>query len=131
MRAYFIKASELRDRFTAARRVGKTDSCLKYWRPAEIAPKGPARKANCGANIGKMLLATSLAKQPDFREKVRSSLLPFFYFCGERDQKFRQMAEANQLNLTVIPDAGHNAHLENPIYFAKKIENIVLKIAQP
>ena len=89
------------------------------------------RKANCGANIGKMLLATSLAKQPDFREKVRSSLLPFFYFCGERDQKFRQMAEANQLNLTVIPDAGHNAHLENPIYFAKKIENIVLKIAQP
>jgi len=51
------------------------------------------RKANCGANIGNMLLATSLAKQPDFREKVRSSLLPFFYFCGERDQKFRQMAE--------------------------------------
>ena len=89
------------------------------------------RKANCGANIGKMLLATSLAKQPDFREKVRSSLLPFFYFCGERDQKFRQMAEDNQLNLTIIPDAGHNAHLENPTYFAKKIENIVLKIAQP
>lgn len=29
MRAYFMKASELRDRFTAARRVGKTDSCLK------------------------------------------------------------------------------------------------------
>ena len=89
------------------------------------------RKVNCGANIGKMLLATSLAKQPDFREKVRSSLLPFFYFCGERDQKFRQIAEANQLNLTLIPGAGHNAHLENPTYFAEKIENIVLKIAQP
>ena len=89
------------------------------------------RKANCGPNIGRMLLATSLAKQPDFREKVRSSLLPFFYFCGERDQKFRQMAEDNQLDLTIIPDAGHNAHLENPTYFAEKIENIVLKIAQP
>lgn len=89
------------------------------------------RKANCGANIGNMLLATSLAKQPDFREKVRSNFLPFFYFCGERDQKFRQMAEVNRLNLMLIPDAGHNAHLENPIYFAKKIENIVLKIAQP
>ena len=36
-----------------------------------------------------------------------------------------------QLNLTLIPDAGHNAHLENPTYFAEKIENIVLKIAQP
>ena len=89
-----------------------------------------SEKPIAGQILVRLLLATSLAKQPDFREKVRSSLLPFFYFCGERDQKFRQMAEANQLNLTVIPDAGHNAHLENPIYFAKKIENIVLKIAQ-
>ena len=89
------------------------------------------RKANSGAHIGHMLLATSLAKQPDFREKVRSSLLPFFYFCGERDQKFRQMAEDNQLDLTLIPHAGHNAHLENSTYFAKKIEDIILKIANP
>jgi len=89
------------------------------------------RKSNCGENIGKMLMATSLSKQPDFSEKVRLSSLPFFYFCGERDQKFRQMAEDNQLDLTIIPDAGHNAHLENPPYFAEKIENIVLKIAQP
>ena len=28
MKTYFIKATELRDRFTAARRAGKTDSCL-------------------------------------------------------------------------------------------------------
>ncbi len=28
MKTYFIKASELRDRFTAARRAGKSDSCL-------------------------------------------------------------------------------------------------------
>ena len=28
MKTYFIKASELRDRFTAARRAGKADSCL-------------------------------------------------------------------------------------------------------
>ena len=77
------------------------------------------RKANWGQNIGNMLLATSLAKQPDFREKVRSRLLPFF-FCGERDQKFRQMAEDHQLDLTIIPDAGHNAHLENQHILLKK-----------
>lgn len=28
MKTYFIKASELRDRFSSARRSGKTDSCL-------------------------------------------------------------------------------------------------------
>ena len=26
-----------------------SDGLLHYWRPAEIASKGPARKANCGA----------------------------------------------------------------------------------
>ncbi|MDC2825177.1 2-succinyl-6-hydroxy-2,4-cyclohexadiene-1-carboxylate synthase [Rodentibacter pneumotropicus] len=88
------------------------------------------RKTNCGANIGKMLLATSLAKQPDFREKVRSSSLPFFYFCGEQDLKFQALAHSEQLNLTTIPNAGHNAHLENPLLFAKKLENIILEIAQ-
>jgi len=90
-----------------------------------------------GANLGlqseqekqSRLVNDKIAKQPDFREKVRSSLLPFFYFCGERDQKFRQMAEDNQLDLTLIPHAGHNAHLENSTCFAKKIEDIILKIA--
>ena len=46
------------------------------------------RKANCGANIGHMLLATSLAKQPDFREKVRSSLLLFFIFVVNEIRSF-------------------------------------------
>lgn len=26
-----------------------SDAMVRYWRPAEIASKGPARKANCGA----------------------------------------------------------------------------------
>ncbi|WP_131974771.1 2-succinyl-6-hydroxy-2,4-cyclohexadiene-1-carboxylate synthase [Cricetibacter osteomyelitidis] len=84
------------------------------------------RKGNCGANIAQMLQATSLAVQPDFREKVRSILLPIYYFCGEKDQKFRQMALANQLNLTLISNAGHNAHSENPAEFAQKLEQIIL-----
>ncbi|QPB43175.1 2-succinyl-6-hydroxy-2,4-cyclohexadiene-1-carboxylate synthase [Rodentibacter haemolyticus] len=88
------------------------------------------RKANCDADIGKMLLATSLAKQADFRPKVRSNSLPFFYFCGERDQKFQNLAHEEQLSLTTIPNAGHNAHSENPIFFAKKLRNLILKIAQ-
>ncbi|OOF53799.1 2-succinyl-6-hydroxy-2,4-cyclohexadiene-1-carboxylate synthase [Rodentibacter genomosp. 2] len=86
------------------------------------------RKANCGANIGKMLLATSLAKQPDFREKVRSSSLPFFYFCGEQDQKFQLLAQTENYHLITIPNSGHNAHLENPMFFAKKLESLILEM---
>lgn len=89
------------------------------------------RQDNCGANIGKMLLATSLAKQPDFSEKVRLSSVPFFYFCGKRDRKFQTMAISHHLPLTLIPHAGHNAHLENAKFFAKNLENCILKIAQP
>lgn len=89
------------------------------------------RKSHCGANIGKMLLATGLANQPDFSGKVRSNSVPFFYFCGERDHKFRQLAAQVGLNVTLIPNAGHNSHLENAKYFAKKLENHILKIAQP
>ena len=46
------------------------------------------RKANCGANIGNMLLATSLAKQPDFREKVRSICCHFFIFVVNEIRSF-------------------------------------------
>ena len=104
------------------------------------------RTNNCGENITQMLLATSLAKQPDFRslvkeyiqeqrlqkqqlqkqqlhkqQQVRSKTFPIHFFCGERDQKFRRQAEQHQLNLTLIKQAGHNAHTENPDEFAAQL----------
>ena len=33
------------------------------------------RQANCGDNIAKMLLATSLAKQPDLRPYLKTALI--------------------------------------------------------
>lgn len=89
------------------------------------------RSLNQGEGISKMLQATSLAKQPNFSEKVRLSSVPFFYFCGEHDTKFQALAQSNQLPLTLIPNAGHNTHLENSKYFTKKLKNLILKIAQP
>ncbi|URL06246.1 2-succinyl-6-hydroxy-2,4-cyclohexadiene-1-carboxylate synthase [Avibacterium sp. 21-595] len=86
------------------------------------------RQANCGENIAQMLKATSLATQPDFRSQVRSNSLPIFYLCGEKDVKFRQMAVENQLNLHFIPNAGHNAHQENPQAFSQCLAHILAKI---
>lgn len=80
------------------------------------------RRHNQGTQIARMLKATSLAKQLDFREKVRSTSLPIYYFCGEQDQKFRQMAEQEKLDLTLISHAGHNAHWDNPQEFADKLQ---------
>ena len=78
------------------------------------------RKSNCGENIGKMLMATSLSKQPDFSEKSAVKFFAIFYFCGERDHKFQVLAKENQIDLVTIPCAGHNSHLENSKYFSKK-----------
>lgn len=83
------------------------------------------RMQQSGQNIAHMLLATSLAKQPDFRQKVRSFSLPIYYFCGEKDDKFKTMAQENNLNLYLIKQAGHNAHLENPEEFTSQILGII------
>ncbi len=41
-----------------------------------------------------MLEATSLAVQPDLREALNALAFPFYYLCGERDSKFRALAQA-------------------------------------
>ncbi|WP_439238736.1 2-succinyl-6-hydroxy-2,4-cyclohexadiene-1-carboxylate synthase [Lonepinella sp. BR2919] len=88
------------------------------------------RVANCGENIGKMLLATSLAKQPDFSSSVQSTDLPIYYLVGEQDQKFNQMATAKGLMFCQIPQAGHNAHLENPDSFAEQLRHFAFEIVK-
>lgn len=80
------------------------------------------RALHRGEHIANMLLATSLAKQPDFRPYFSAPMFPIYYFCGEKDHKFKQMAEQTKLPLVVIPEAGHNVHVEQPILFANNIK---------
>ncbi|TCP12021.1 2-succinyl-6-hydroxy-2,4-cyclohexadiene-1-carboxylate synthase [Bisgaardia hudsonensis] len=79
-----------------------------------------------GKSISLMLKATSLAKQPNFIEKVRSTLLPIYYIVGEKDHKFKNIAINNQLNHYIVEQSGHNTHQENPSKFVE-ILNIILK----
>lgn len=90
---------------------------------AELIEK---RAEQCGSNIAQMLLATSLAKQPDFRPSLRTSTLPIHYFCGDKDQKFKRLALDTGLNLTLIEQAGHNAHREQSQQFAKNIQEKIV-----
>jgi pimeloyl-ACP methyl ester carboxylesterase len=39
---------------------------------------------------------------------------PFHYLCGERDAKFRAIAQTLAADLHLIHHAGHNAHRDNP-----------------
>ncbi|WP_413723329.1 2-succinyl-6-hydroxy-2,4-cyclohexadiene-1-carboxylate synthase [Sodalis sp. RH24] len=79
------------------------------------------RAANDGAAVAAMLLATSLARQPDLAARLRALDLPFGYLCGEHDGKFTALARGAALPLVPVPGAGHNAHRANPPAFAGQL----------
>ncbi|MGL4724038.1 MAG: 2-succinyl-6-hydroxy-2,4-cyclohexadiene-1-carboxylate synthase [Scandinavium sp.] len=83
------------------------------------------RADNNGPRLADMLLATSLAVQPDLRAALSSRDYPFWYLCGERDAKFRAVAEGLAASYHLIPDAGHNAHRENPAAVAACLAQIL------
>ena len=72
------------------------------------------RCQNKGETLAAMLEATSLAVQPDLRVQLKTRTFPFYYLCGERDDKFRALAAEISVPNHVIRNAGHNAHRDNP-----------------
>ena len=72
------------------------------------------RSQNNGQTLAAMLEATSLAVQPDLRAQLTTRTFPFYYLCGERDDKFRALAAEISVPNHVIRNAGHNAHRDNP-----------------
>ncbi|MEZ2682585.1 2-succinyl-6-hydroxy-2,4-cyclohexadiene-1-carboxylate synthase [Providencia rettgeri] len=83
------------------------------------------RGQNNPHSIAAMLENTSLAKQPFLADKLRQLICPYRYFCGEKDQKFRSVSQQYALPLTLIENAGHNAHWENPMGFATALHHFL------
>jgi len=83
------------------------------------------RSDNLGAGIACMLLATSLAKQPELKQQVEQLSFPVRYICGENDNKFKCLAEKTGLDLNVIPAAGHNVHVELPHEFSMAVTHFL------
>lgn len=83
------------------------------------------RSQNNGATLAKMLEATSLAVQPDLRAAISACNFPFDYIYGERDQKFAALAAELDAVRHAIPNAGHNAHRENPDAVAVSLAQIL------
>ncbi len=83
------------------------------------------RSHNNAQCLAAMLEATSLARQPDLAAALRALTVPFRYLCGERDAKFRALAQVRALPLQIIAAAGHNAHRENPGAFRDALREIL------
>lgn len=80
------------------------------------------RRCNNGQQIAAMLKAASLAKQTNYQS---SDWQCIHFIIGEKDQKFRQMAQDNQLPHHLVKDAGHNTHWENPHGFCQQLIHII------
>ena len=85
------------------------------------------RSDNLGSSIARMLLATSLAKQPLLQSLINGLPIPVHYLCGEKDQKFTLLAAGSDLSYQVIEDAGHNVHVEQPYLFARAVDDFILR----
>ncbi|POP47879.1 2-succinyl-6-hydroxy-2,4-cyclohexadiene-1-carboxylate synthase [Superficieibacter electus] len=83
------------------------------------------RQKNNGPALADMLLATSLAVQPDLRPVLSTRDFPFWYLCGERDAKFRAIANEFNAPCHCISAAGHNAHREAPASVAAALAQIL------
>lgn len=81
------------------------------------------RKSVDGKSIANMLLATSLAKQPYLLDKLLNYKDKIHYVCGDKDDKFYQLARQSGLTFSRIKNAGHNTHQEQPSQFAKLVRN--------
>lgn len=79
------------------------------------------RQNNSGENIAQMLESTSLAKQQDYSDLLKTNDKNITVFIGEKDQKFRKIAIENQLSYILIANAGHNSHDENSLGFVKEL----------
>lgn len=77
------------------------------------------RSHNHPQALASMLLATSLAKQPNLLPELQRLPCPVYSLCGEQDAKFSQLARQAALPCDAIPAAGHNAHRANPGAFGR------------
>ena len=86
------------------------------------------RQHNSGKNIAQMLESTSLAKQQDYADLLKLREKNITFLSGEKDQKFRQLAEENQLPHRFINNAGHNSHAENAEGFVQRMVEAIANI---
>lgn len=77
------------------------------------------RLQNNPLELAKSLKNLSTGFQPSLWDKLQQNTIPLLLLVGEYDEKFRainsEMAQRCQsAQLEIIPDSGHNIHLENP-----------------
>ncbi len=88
------------------------------------------RLSNNPTGLANSLRAMGTGAQPNLWRQLPSLTLPTCLIVGERDGKFKQINQAMDAalpnsGLAIIPAAGHNSHLENPIAFCQTLRSFL------
>lgn len=88
------------------------------------------RSRNHPGEIARSLLEMGTGMQPSLWEKLRTHQNPLLLMVGEYDRKFvalnQEMASlCETAELTIVPDAGHNIHFEQPDLFVDRLKSFL------
>lgn len=92
-----------------------------------LARQRSQRLANNPVGLANSLLGMGTGVQPSLWHQLDNLSLPTLLMCGALDTKFTGINQRMhdllpQSQLVIVPDAGHNVHLEQPDVFAKHVE---------
>ena len=92
------------------------------------------RLENDPLNLAKMLRGFSVAQQDPFWPKIKDLKLPFLYLAGSEDPAYVKLAKNiselnDKIEISVIADAGHNIHFEQPELYIQTIREFLHKHA--
>lgn len=85
------------------------------------------RSANNPLGLANSLRGLGLGAQPNLWGQLPNLALPTCLIVGERDDKFRRINQAMnealpRASLSIISQAGHNSHLEQPEAFCREVK---------
>lgn len=78
--------------------------------------------------VGRSFVDWSLGAQEPLWDRLSEVRVPVLWVCGERDAKFRALAERAvpllaKGTLAIIPDSGHRVPWENPAGFQTSVSD--------
>lgn len=90
--------------------------------PAQIETLRQMRMQNTPTGLSGSLRGMSTGRQPCLWPKLSSLHMPVLLLAGEKDAKFQALAtqmhaQIPDATLRIVPNAGHNIHLEQPEAF--------------
>lgn len=91
------------------------------------------RRKNSVIGLSNILAGFSSGLMPSYWEKLNRIPFPVLLLSGELDEKYSLInSKMSQLIPTVkheiVPDCGHNVHLENPVLFSKFINRFLTQL---